>query len=210
MKKLIVFALVLAMALAVPTAVLADTFVSSPSNQAAPKLDDVKAPEGWDGEIIITPFADRDKLAEAESEKLEAAYDSIKAAKTVTELNSGLKDVAAAVNVSADALAVSNLFDITSTKEGTVTIALSVADAKNFVALLHYNGKAWEVVNTKVEGGKITFTASDFSPYAIVVSTDKTPDSPTTGEALPMGIIALAVLFGAASVCFFVKSKANA
>lgn len=208
MKKLIVFALVLAMALAVPTAVLADTFVSSPSKQAAPKLDDVKGPEGWNGEIVITPFADRNDLTEEESEKLDAAYDSIKAAKSVTELNGGLKDVAEAAGVSVSELAVSNLFDITATEEGSVTITMSIADIKNFVALLHYTGEAWEIVDTKVEGGKITFTASDFSPYAIVTATEK--DAPPTGEALPMGIIALAVLFGVAGVCFFVKSKANA
>ena len=36
------------------------------------------------------------------------------------------------------------------------------------------------------------------------------PNSPPTGEALPVGFIASAVLFGAAGVCFLAKSKENA
>lgn len=36
------------------------------------------------------------------------------------------------------------------------------------------------------------------------------PNSPPTGEALPIGFIASAVLFGAAGVCFLAKSKENA
>lgn len=213
MKKLIVFALVLAMALAIPTAVLADTFISSPGTHEAPMLDKVTVdPSDWDGEIIVTPFSDRETLPAEELEKLMAAYDEIKAADAVTDLQKKLEEIAKDLGISVDKLAVSTLFNVHATKEGlgSATLTLTSDKFENLVSLLHYNGEKWEIVDVTAEGTTITFTTDDFSPYAAVVATDAIPDAPPTGEALPVGFIALAVLFGAASVCFFVKSKANA
>lgn len=199
MKKLLVFALVLAMVLAVPTAVLADAFVSSPSNVDAPTLGDVTASnKDWDGKIVVASFADTDTA------EMTAAYDSIKAAASVTALNSALP--------SDKELAVSTLFDVSATKEGmgTVTITLTSDKFENFVALLHFVDGKWEVVdNAKVDGTKLTFSVDSLSPFAVVVSTDD-KELPPLGETLPVGIIAFAVLFGAAGVCFLAKSKANA
>ena len=213
MKKIIACALVLVMALAIPTAVLADTFLSSPGTHEAPKLDDAKVtPEAWDGEIIVTPFSEKDTLPAEELEKLMAAYDEIKGADAVTDLQKKLEEIAKDLGVSVDKLAVSTLFNIHATKEGldSATLTLTSDKFENLVSLLHYNGEKWEIVDVKAEGKTITFTADDFSPYAAIVATDVIPDAPTTGEALPVGFIALAVLFGAAGVCCFVKSKANA
>lgn len=213
MKKLIVFALVLAMALAVPTAALADTFVGSPSNVGAPTLDDVTVkPADWDGEIIVTPYGERDTLPEEAREQLEAAYDDIKNAENVDELNEDLKDVAEDLGLSSDDLDVSTLFDISVTKEGldSATLTLTSDEFENAVALLYFDGEEWKIVDATINGKTITFTATAFGPYAVVVSTDGIPDAPPTGESLPVGFIALAVLFGVAGVCFFAKSKLTA
>lgn len=195
MKKLLVFALVLAMVLAVPTAVLADAFVSSPSNVDAPTLGDVTASnKDWDGKIVVTSFADTDTA------EMTAAYDSIKAAASVNALNSALP--------SDKELAVSTLFDVSATKEGmgTVTITLTSDKFENFVALLHFVDGKWEVVdNAKANDKTLTFSVDSLSPFAVVVSTKKSPE---TGSSLPVGIIAFAVLFGAAGVCFLAKSRA--
>lgn len=192
MKKLIVFALVLAMALAVPTAVLADSFISSPSNQKAPTTEE-------DG-VTVTGFGDRNTLPEDAKGNLETAYEDIKKAENVSDLTDGLKD--------AEDAAVSNLFDISGTEEGD-DVELTIEDGKDFKGLLFFDGEEWHVVeDAKVDGNKLSFKSMGDGTYAIVSATEK--DAPPTGEALPMGFIALAVLCGAAGVCFFVKSKANA
>lgn len=203
MKKLIVFALVLAMALAVPTAVLADSFISSPSNQNTPTTEDEH--------ITVTGYGDRDTLPDDVREDLESAYEDIKKADDVTDLTEDLKDVLKDAGVSPEDAAVSSLFDITTDEESDGKVELTSEQFEDFVALLYYDGEEWHVVeDAKADGKKLTFTSKGDGVYAVVVSTDNAPDAPPTGEALPVGFIALAVLFGAAGVCFFVKSKANA
>ncbi|MCH5184046.1 MAG: hypothetical protein J1E00_07710 [Oscillospiraceae bacterium] len=192
---------------------MADTFISSPSNQDAPKLENVVVdPADWDGEIIVTRFADRDTLPDEELEKLMAAYELIKSAEAVDELHEELAELAETLGVPVEKLAVSTLFNVHATKEGlnSATLTLSSPKFNNFVSLLHFDGEEWDIVETTVEDLTITFTAEGFSPYAVVVSTEDIPDAPITGEALPVVFIVLAVLFGAAGVCFFAKSKANA
>lgn len=210
MKKLLVFALVLAMVLAVSATVLADPFVSSPSNVDKPTLDDYTVTnKDWDGEIIVASYKES-----AEKEDMKAAYDSIKAAASVKDLVPSL---------TAANLAVSTLFDVYATKEGvgSATIKLTSDKFENFVALLHYVDGKWEIVkDAKVEGKTLTFTSDSFSPYAVVVSTkadepstsepDTSKPSPETGDVLPTAIITFAVLFGVAGVCFLAKSKENA
>lgn len=202
MKKLIVFALVLAMAFAVPTAVLADSFVSSPSNQNTPTTED--------SNITVTGYGERDTLPDDAREDMEAAYEDIKGAKDVTDLTDDLEDVIKDAGLTPKDTAVGSLFDVTGAKEGD-DVELVVEDGEDFVALLYFDGEEWHVVeDAKVNGKKLTYTSMGDGTYALVVATDNVPDGPPTGEALPVGFIALAVLFGVSGVCFFVKSKANA
>ena len=96
----------------------------------------------------------------------------------------------------------------------TLTISLKSDSFENFVALLHYTGSAWEVVkDAKVENGVLTFSASNFSPFAVVVSTETTPvpDSPTTGETAPVALAAAAIVAGIAgiSVLCYGRKKAD-
>lgn len=203
MKKLIVFALVLAMALAVPTAALADSFISSPSNQNTPTTSNQH--------VTVTGFGERNTLPDKAREDLESAYEDIKKADDVTDLTEDLEDVLKDAGVSPEDAAVGSLFDITTDEGFEGKIDLTSEQFEDFEALLYYDGEEWHVVeDAKVDGKNLTFTSMGDGTYAVVVSTDNAPPAPPTGDALPVGFIALAVLFGAAGVCFFVKSKANA
>lgn len=191
MKKVLVFALVVVMLFAVPATVLADGFVSSPSLNKAPAVES--------GDVTVTGYGDKATLTEAQQTALTAAYDSIAAATDVSKLAGGLATIAGDKK-----LAVADLFDITSKGEGPVTISLKSDAFKNFVALLHYTDGKWEIVDAKLSGTTLTFTVDSFSPFAVVVSTDA--QSPETSDALPISLIALAMLFGAAGVYFVKKS----
>lgn len=116
-----------------------------------------------------------------------------------------------------------------SVPEGTpmpVTITFDVpgvgADTK--VAVLHYNGTAWEVLEGTAGNGTITATFTSLSPVAFVVdkntatgtsngsntSTGSSSSvSPKTGEDLGMltATVAAAVLVLGAGCVFFVKRK---
>ena len=116
-----------------------------------------------------------------------------------------------------------------SVPEGTpmpVTITFDVpgvgADTK--VAVLHYNGSAWEVLEGTAGNGTITATFTSLSPVAFVVdkntatgtsngsntSTGSSSSvSPKTGEDLGMltATVAAAVLVLGAGCVFFVKRK---
>lgn len=222
MKKLLVFALVLVMVLALSATVLADSFVSSPSNDDTPTVGKFEASNAdWDGKIVVTSLKDS-----ADNAEMTAAYDSIKEAAAVKDLAPSLTE---------EGLAVSTLFDVSATKEGagSVTVTLTSDKFENFVALLHYVDGKWTVVeNAKAEGKTLTFTVDSLSPFAVVVSTDAdepstsepstsepstsapstgtSSESPETGDMVPGMIIVLAVLSGVAGVCFFAKSKENA
>lgn len=186
MKKVLVFALVLVMVLAVSTAALADTFVNSPSNNAAPTVVDVTTTNAdWDGEIIVTPYSERGTLPEDASEAFKAAYNSIKDAANVTELNEALATIAESLGIDVANLTVGDLFDVRATKEGmgAATITLSSETFKNFVALIHYVDGEWELVdNATVDGTEMTFTTENFSPFAVIVFTDDASDDESSSD----------------------------
>ena len=112
-----------------------------------------------------------------------------------------------------------------SVPEGTpmpVTITFDVpgvgADTK--VAVLHYNGSAWEVLEGTAGNGTITATFTSLSPVAFVVDKNtatatgtsngsNSSVSPKTGEDLGMltATVAAAVLVLGAGCVFFVKRK---
>lgn len=116
-----------------------------------------------------------------------------------------------------------------SVPEGTpmpVTITFDVpgvgADTK--VAVLHYNGSAWEVLEGTAGNGTITATFTSLSPVAFVVDKNTATGtsngsntstgsnssvSPKTGEDLGMltATVAAAVLVLGAGCVFFVKRK---
>lgn len=195
MKKVfsIVLAMVLTLALSVSVCAAPGQFVNSPSNNDAPTIISFERNnEECTGELIITPYSQRATLPAELKALIEKAYSDIASSKDLTTLNKDLADLAAAQKIDGPNLKVSDLFDIryegcTSHNENhTFTIVLKANTLHRFVGLLHMNlNGEWELIeNAKVtdNGETLTFTISDFSPFAIVVDTsDIEGDSPQTG-----------------------------
>lgn len=107
-----------------------------------------------------------------------------------------------------EGMAVRNVMDV-SVPEGTefpVTITFNVSGvtADSHVAVLHYNGSAWEVVSSKAGNGTVTATFTSLSPVAIVTdaagSAASGDASPKTGEPA-VALIGVVALLAAAGVC---------
>lgn len=157
---------------------------------------------------------------------VEVTLSSIPAAyaEAVTEVKTteGLKAVMGETFV--EGMEVVDAMDV-SVPEGTpmpVTITFDVPgvgpDTK--VAVLHYNGSAWEVVESTAGDGTITATFTSLSPVAFVIdkntaagttstTTSSSSVSPKTGENTGMLVSAavVAVLALGAGCVFFAKRK---
>ena len=158
----------------------ANGFVSSPSTNTAPVLVSATNVEGCSAQIVITAYGNRNTLPENVCKQLEDAYAAIVAAGDLSTLNSDVAAIAESLGVSASDLAVSDLFDISSTacddhnNHGHFDITLKSEYLKNFVCLLHYYTGTWRIVdNAEVtnNGTHLEFDEKEFSPFAIVVST---------------------------------------
>ena len=224
MKK--VFAIILSLVIVACAGVMAfaepGAFVSSPSGSNGPEIVEVIYSDGsCEPRIVVTPYKDREALDENKESDMNKAYEEIAADKDLTKLCPELKKTATAKGISTESLAVSDLFDISAyhTRNdhkycGTTTLTLKAETIKHFAALLHRKptGK-WEVVDGVVVdkvNNTITFSAEDFSPYAIVIekSLDTAPD---TGSnlyipAIVMGVSAISL----AGVLISLKKKQRA
>lgn len=189
-------------------------FVSSPAGSAAPTLISFESvSDDCTAKLVITPYGEKHTLPDDLRTLIEKAYDNIVDASDLSTLVAGLNGK--------KNLAVSNLFDMH--VEGCQDhddhvgfhVVLDVEGLNRFVALLHMdeNGKWEEIENAKVvnSGKNLDFTVDEFSPYAIVIDTDASGDSPSTGDnemvyvyATVMAVSALAVL------TITVKGKKNA
>ena len=96
---------------------------------------------------------------------------------------------------------------------GNYVVTLSIADiaAGDTIAVLHYNGSAWEtIVPTKVEAGKVTFATASLSPISVVkLQVTDVTGAPKTGETAPMAGLILVVGLAGAVVCgkkYFAKA----
>lgn len=190
MKKLTAILLVAVMVLSL-TVYTSAVFVESPSYTQDPTVVEI-VPSGDDEhEIVVTPYSKRKQnMLYDDIKELERAYNSINYAKTVADLHPSLSNDAAELGTSVKNLSVSTLFDVTCLKHdvcpGPVTISLQSDSFKGFVKLLHYKNRAWEVVdNASVSGNVLTFTADNFSPFAVVVATSKNADGSVTVVETP-------------------------
>lgn len=194
MKKIValIMTLVLVLCLGVTASAEMGGFVESPSNNKAPELVESKnESEDCEAKLLITAYADRDDLPQETIDKLEDAYEIIKSAKDLSELNKKVEDAAKKLGVKVEDLAVSDMFDISSfgcdahEDHGHFDITLKPDSLKNFVCLLHYYNGAWRVVeNAKItkNGTHLEFTEDEFSPFAIVVNTGAAGTSPETED----------------------------
>lgn len=181
MKKLAMICMVIAMAalLCLPATATTGSFLESPSGKKAPVLEKAENedPE-CEAKVYITAYADRGNLDEEDRRELESAYTTIIGAPDASDLNALLAEKATALGITVADLAVSDLFDINTTdchnhdEHGKFHVTISADTLSHFVALLHYNNGAWDIVEAQVdENGDLTFTQDDFSPFAIVIST---------------------------------------
>lgn len=224
MKKAfaIVLAMVLTLTLSVSVCAAPGKFVKSPSNNAAPTLISFeRGSEDCTADLIITPYNERNKLPAELKTLLEKAYSEIASSDDLTKLNADLADLAAAQKIAGTNLKVSDLFDIryegctNHDETHTFTIVLGADTLRRFVGLLHMNlNGEWELIdNAKVinNGEALSFTVNDFSPFAIVVDTSESGDSPVTGISTDIVIYgALMVISALAIVVLVVSNKKRA
>lgn len=207
MRKIIALALASVMLACMTLCVFANNggFVDSVSiNQAPELIGGGNLSEECLAELVITAFANRDQLPEDLRLQIEEAYRLILENKDLSVLNAKLKDYADELGVEVTALAVSDLFDIHYINcddhkgHGYFNIQLKADTLENFVCLLHYyNGEFTVVEDAKVtnNGENLEFTASEFSPFIIVVNTGESSDAPQTNDLLPI-YMAVAVISG--------------
>ena len=214
MKKLLVVILSLTMALSMAVTGFAASFVSSPSGNDAPEVDDVVPGDpNCTADVVVTPYSQRHTLTAEGKAAIEGAYNQIKATNDVSALNADLAALAKSKEIKGTNLAVSDLFDVSSVgcqehdHHGTITISLKAETLKNFVGLMKLVDGEWKLIdNAKVEGDILTFTVKDLCPFAIVV--DATPDSPPTSDNGSIYLLAaVAALSLAAAVICFKKSR---
>lgn len=155
---------------------------------------------------------------QASMEAIPAEYaDAVNSIKTEEGLKAVLGDVYVEGMVVVDAA------DVT-VPEGTpmpVTITFTVpgVGVNTKVAVLHYNGSAWEVVESKAGEGTITATFTSLSPVAFVIDKntavgDSKPAgdtvSPKTGENTGvLAAVSVAALTALAAGCVFWKKRRN-
>lgn len=176
------------------------------------------------GSVASTGVAEVQRAQDANGNSVSVSISSVPAehADAVNEIKTtdGLQAVLGDAYV--EGMEVVDAMDV-SVPEGTpmpVTITFDVPgvgpDTK--VAVLHFNGSEWEVVEATVGDGTITATFTSLSPVAFVVdkntatgavTSDGSSVSPKTGENTGMltASVAAAVLVLGAGCVFFVKRK---
>lgn len=222
MKKLIVICLTFILAVSMSVSVFATTggFVSSPSGNPAPELVEGKnESEDCKSELIIMAYGKRDRLSADARQKIEEAYSIIIGTEDLTSLNKDIGTIAKDLGVSASSLAVSDLFDISSThcddhaNHGHFDITLKSDTLKNFVCLLHYYNGEWSVVESAEvthNGEHLEFDADEFSPFAIVVSSEEvvTPPAPNnTKKIIAITASVVAASLAVAGIVVFLVLK---
>lgn len=200
MKKLFTAALVLALAVSMCLTAGAAGFVSSPTNNPAPELDN--PPSG----VVVTPYVEREDLPEEDRQDLEDAYKEILDSTDLSELNEALKDVAEKLDIPVGNIAASDLFDLTYVGEGAARITLKNDTLEYFVGLMVYEDGKWTLVDdARVENGRLVFTTAISGPYAVLVDAGKYTKPPKTGDDNSLALYACIMV--ASALAFVVVNK---
>lgn len=217
MKRLLTLLTCVVLVCAFTLGVAASSFTPSVSSKPAPEVSEATDANGNAVTVKVTAVAKKSKLSTEAKAALETAYKELKSTSIASIVpNNGVQTLLDKQfsNVEAKDLVVSDVMDI-SAKGATGPVSITVdlgVKRKAAVVTLHKGANGWEALETKNNGnGTVTFTASDFSPFAFLVSkgsvsTVKT--SPETGLsaniALPMAAVAC---FAAAGTCINVGKK---
>ena len=204
MKKIFAILLAVILVCSLSATAFADNFVNSAANAGAPEVETVVDKDGKDVASVIgvTPITEKEELAEEEQKVLDEAFESLKEAENLAEVNDSLKEAAGDKDI-----AVSDLFNISAKEEVSfpLTLTLKNENLDNFVALLQYVDGEWNWVDAEVKDNQITFTVDQLGTFAIVVAAEPAT-SAQTGEPASIGLIAAAVVFAVAAGFFFTKS----
>ena len=179
-------------------------FIQSPSNNPAPEITEaINESEDCLGQLIITPYLDRDTLPEEDRIIIESIYKQVVENKDLSAIYEELANLAAKLDIDVKDLAVSDLFDIRLINcdihdyHGHFNIKLKAETLQNFVCLLHYyNGEYHVVKDARVleDGEHLVFSEKEFSPFLIVTNTgEEDPDAPQTNDMFPIYVTVAAV-----------------
>jgi hypothetical protein len=109
--------------------------------------------------------------------------------------------------VTASVLSAVEVDPTTATKDASgnyvVTLNISGIAAGDTIAILHYNGSAWETIApSSVAAGSVTFATASLSPITVVkLQVSNVTTSPKTGAAMPMAAVVLTAGLLGAAVC---------
>lgn len=209
MKKFVLFGLTFLMLLSLSVTAFAapGAFVESPSGKEGPVLVGFEplSPD-CEGQVVLTPFGDRDSLDSQSQSNLQAAYDQISGASDLIDLCGSLGTVAEEMGLAISSLAVSDLFnlhytdcDVHDSHEGfDITISAEALD--NFAGLMYYTDEGWKLFEDVIlsENDKtITFTVDSLpKQVAIVVGTTV----PSTGDSADYWVYIVVMVLSAATV----------
>ncbi len=208
MKKIIALIMAVAMlaTMCIPAFAEVGEFIESPSGVKSPKIIEfVPGTHECTANLVITSYAERNKLDDATKALLEKAYDDIASSKVINDaLKTEFTALAEKYEVELSNFVVSNLFDVSyyecpehaGHKGFTITIDAETAD--NYVGILHLNGETWEILDSTMDADAktITFTTETLSPFALVYSTKalKTGDSSNAWIYVVLMTVSLAAL----------------
>lgn len=217
MKKLslILISLLMVATLLVPAFAEPGDFVTSPTGRPNVTVDSIEAdsPE-CQAEIVITPYGERHTLSDDARALIEQAYADI-AGGNASDFLDTLAELAEQLKVDASELAISDLFDIDTThcpdhdEHGGFTITIKVDDASKLVGILHLNQTQWEVCEIYEidrEKNTVKFHGTEFSPFALVVTTGELPAQSSNLWWIILLIILLIAII-ALLIWFFVFKK---
>lgn len=225
MKKTfaLVVTVILMLSACIPAFAVNGSFTGSPSNNSDPVLVDFSTTvSGFNGNLVITPYKNRNNLSAANKEKLETSYKQIAEATDLSVIVPDIKSVAANAKVEVKDLAVSDLFfadvegNAVVSESGKYTVTVKCDSLNKFVALLCYNDGKWTTVNdAKVDSnGNLVFTTEVLGAFATVLSTEGSGAvKPQTGEKFPWVYVVIAGASAAALVVLgvvAVKTKKKA
>ena len=175
------------------------------STGAEPDRTEYRAPtiveSDSDAGVRVSAYKDRtENLAPGQIANFENAYKSMTGFASVSEMNSSISGIATDAKVDVSELAISDLYYITLDEgKGNAVVSLESDTFDKFVCLLRYDGTSWVVVEVeKTDDNVIKYNALP-GAYAVVVSTDATPDHSGEDNNAIVAIIIIAAVVAAAA-----------